>query len=58
MDVDTVNNFFKSNGTLKGYPRATDNSMINPESYIEKPCDILIPAAVERTIHSLNASKI
>lgn len=32
--------------------------MLFPESYIMRPCDILIPAAIERTIHSLNADKL
>ena len=31
---------------------------MDPESFIERPCDILIPAAVERTINKLNASKL
>jgi glutamate dehydrogenase (NAD(P)+) len=31
---------------------------VDPESFIERPCDILIPAAVERTINKLNAGKL
>lgn len=46
------------NGTLFNYPRAKEDSNINPASFIERPCDILIPAAIERTVHSENAEKL
>ena len=32
--------------------------MVDPDSIIERPCDILIPCGVERTINKLNASKL
>ena len=58
FDVDDVKNFHKKEGSLYGYSRAVEEEMIDPLSYMEKECDILIPAAVERSIHKDNADRL
>ncbi len=58
LDPEDVKIYFTTNGTLNGYNRAEESTVVDPDSYIERPCDILIPAAIERTINKLNASKI
>ena len=58
MDVDDVKIYMKKYGRLYGYPKAKDEEMIDPMSFIEKPCDILIPAAVETSINKDNADRL
>lgn len=50
--------YFARTGTLFNYGKATDIEMTNPLSYMEKPCDILIPAAVEKSINKFNANDL
>jgi glutamate dehydrogenase/leucine dehydrogenase len=45
-------------GTLEGYPHAIETNTTNPKSFMEKACDILIPAAVEKSIHKGNVDKL
>jgi glutamate dehydrogenase (NAD(P)+) len=47
-----------ANGTLKGFPGAAETEIANPLSFLEKQADYLIPAAVEKSLHLGNASKI
>jgi len=54
--VDALKKFYADNKTLEGYPGAK-SFKIN-EILLEQECDILIPAAVERSIHKGNAHKI
>jgi glutamate dehydrogenase (NAD(P)+) len=46
------------NGTLKGFPGAKETELTNPLVYLEKKADYLIPAAVEKSLHRMNADKI
>jgi glutamate dehydrogenase (NAD(P)+) len=46
------------NGTLTGFPRASEDTLLNSESYLERECDILIPSALGRSINRLNADKL
>ncbi len=46
------------NGTLKGFPGAKETELTNPLSYLEKKADYLIPAAVEKSLHKMNADRI
>jgi glutamate dehydrogenase/leucine dehydrogenase len=41
----------KEKGTLEGYPLAEETNTENPKSFMEKKCDFLVPAAVEKSIH-------
>ena len=45
-------------GSLGGYPKATENTTQDPNSYLEKKADCMIPAAVEKSLHAGNADKI
>ena len=58
FDVDDVKNFYNKNGSVYGYPKAHQETHIDPASFMELPCDILIPAAVERSINNKNADKL
>jgi len=46
------------NGTLKGFPGATEENCDDPLSFITKEADGLIPAAIEKSIHKGNANDI
>mgnify|MGYP003352277495 CR=1 FL=1 len=46
------------NGTLKGFPGAKETELVNPLLYLEKQADYLIPAAVEKSLHRMNAERI
>lgn len=41
----------KEHGTLEGYPHAEETNTEAPKSFMEKECDFLVPAAVEKSIH-------
>jgi len=58
LDVEAVNDYMKANGTLKGFPGATETEVDDPTSFLEKECDYLIPAAVEKSLHKGNAEDI
>jgi glutamate dehydrogenase (NAD(P)+) len=58
FDVDDVKEFLRSNGTLYNYPKATEQTMNDPQSFLEKPCDILVPAAIEKSINKFNADNL
>jgi len=46
------------NGTLKGFPGATEEELKDPLSFMLKSADCLIPAATEKSIHNENADLI
>ena len=54
LDVDKIFEFYNTNGTLKGFPDAEPIA----DDILSQECDILIPAAVERTITKNNVEKI
>lgn len=58
FDVDDVKQYLTRNGTLYNYPKAIEQEQMDPLSYLEKPCDIIIPAAIEKSIHKFNAPKL
>ena len=58
LDIEAAKEYMTKNGTLIGFPGATEETAENPESFMEKPCDFLIPAAAEKAIHKDNAGKL
>lgn len=55
LDVEAVNDYMKTNGTLDGFPGATETIVENPASFLTKKADYMIPAAVEKSLHRVNA---
>ena len=55
LDLHDIMEYRKTNDTIAGYPRA---EKVEIDKFIEMPCDILIPAAMEGTITKANADKI
>jgi glutamate dehydrogenase (NAD(P)+) len=56
LDIDAIERFVAGNGgVLKGW---SNELAIDPGEMIEQPCDILVPAAIERVIDGENAARI
>jgi glutamate dehydrogenase (NAD(P)+) len=55
LDVNDVIAYSLTNKTIAGYPKAEH---VDIERFLELPCDILIPAAMENQITHENAGKI
>jgi glutamate dehydrogenase (NAD(P)+) len=58
IDVEKLIQWQQDNGTIKNYPHAKESNTEDPQSFMEKKCDILIPAAVELSVHRHNAGKL
>lgn len=58
LDVEDVLRWKEEHGTLKNYPNADKVETTNPAKFMELECDVLIPAAVERSIHKFNAKNL
>lgn len=58
LDVDDVLKWKEEHGTLKAYPNAEKVELNEPTKFLELECDVLIPAAVERSIHKFNAPNL
>lgn len=58
FDPDELENYKIQNGTLKNFPTATEYDESNPQAFMEKKMDVLIPAAVEKSLHRDNAANI
>jgi len=59
LDVQAVKDYMTTNGTLAGFPGATEESTDDPLSFMTKfSADCLIPAATEKSIHAGNAEHI
>jgi glutamate dehydrogenase (NAD(P)+) len=55
LDVVALENYAAQHGSLAGFPEAEP---ISNEQLLLLPCDILVPAALERQITAANAGKI
>jgi glutamate dehydrogenase (NAD(P)+) len=60
LDVDMLKEHQTQNGTLFNFPGADSSvgSETEATAYMEMPCDILIPAALEKSINRDNAPRI
>ncbi|CAI2365312.1 unnamed protein product [Moneuplotes crassus] len=58
FDVEDVIQWQQNEGTLKNYPHADSIEVEDPAKYLEKECDVLLPCAVEKSIHMHNAPKL
>ncbi|WP_434613609.1 Glu/Leu/Phe/Val family dehydrogenase [Tabrizicola sp. M-4] len=56
LEVEAVRAHMVATGGLKGFPGA--EYVADGAAVLEKPCDILIPAAMEGVIHQGNAARI
>lgn len=58
FNIEDVKTYFGQKGTLEGYPHAKEVEIANPKVFMEKDCDFLIPAAIEKSIHKGNAPNL
>lgn len=58
LDVEKVKAHMIKNGTLACYPDATEAISSNPQSFLLKAADCMIPAATEKSLHAGNAELI
>ncbi|KNC80870.1 glutamate dehydrogenase, mitochondrial [Sphaeroforma arctica JP610] len=56
LDIEHCQAYFKSNGSFKGYN--SGEFIADPLAILEMECDVLVPAAVEKSIHTGNAKNI
>ena len=55
FNIEDVAAWKEEHKTLKTYPNVDEVNTSNPQSFMSKKCDVLIPAAVEKSVHKLNA---
>lgn len=55
IDPDDLKNFIIKSGGVKGYDKA---KFMEKESAMYQPCDILVPAAMEKALHVNNAGRV
>lgn len=58
IDIDDAKHYFTKNGSFDGYPNADEITTTNPQEFMEKPCDILIPSAKECALNRHNADRL
>lgn len=56
--MQAVKDYMVANGSLAGFPGATEENLDDPLSFMTKPCDGLIPAATEKSIHKGNVDSL
>ncbi len=55
IDIAAADRHVAKHGTLKDFPHG---ERVDPDEFLTLPCDILVPAAVERVITEANAGKL
>ena len=55
LDITGLLEYSGDQGSIVGFPGA---ETVDGEEFLELPCDILVPAAIERVIHTANADRI
>eukprot|EP00344_Euplotes_crassus_P011228 CAMPEP_0196994352 /NCGR_PEP_ID=MMETSP1380-20130617/647_1 /TAXON_ID=5936 /ORGANISM="Euplotes crassus, Strain CT5" /LENGTH=493 /DNA_ID=CAMNT_0042409693 /DNA_START=63 /DNA_END=1544 /DNA_ORIENTATION=- len=58
LDVEDVIQWQTNEGSLKNYPHADKVEIENPAKFLEMECDVLLPCAVEKSIHMNNAPNL
>uniref|UniRef100_A0A7S1CA73 Glutamate dehydrogenase n=1 Tax=Bicosoecida sp. CB-2014 TaxID=1486930 RepID=A0A7S1CA73_9STRA len=58
LDIAALQEWRQSTGSIKNFPGATECNNDEPIEIMYKPCDILIPAALEKQITKHNAGRI
>jgi len=58
LDVQKVKDFMTKHGSLATYPDATEAISENPQSFLLKEADCMIPAATEKSLHMGNAGLV
>jgi len=58
LDIEAAKKHMIEKGTLAGFSGATETETEDPLSFMEKECDILVPAATEKSVHKGNADKL
>lgn len=59
LDIEKLKEYQQTHKTLQGFPGATETTGADTAvSIMERQCDILIPAAMEKQIHKDNAARI
>lgn len=58
LDIPEAMRYFQEKKTLLGFPGATSQEAEEPMKYMEMKCDILIPAAIEKSINKSNMERI
>jgi len=58
LDVEAAKKYFTKKGTFDGFNGALEVEVDNPISYMEKECDFLVPAAVQKTVNMHNADRL
>eukprot|EP01134_Creolimax_fragrantissima_P006073 CFRG6073T1 len=56
LDIEHCQAYFQKNGSFEGYESGT--YIEDPLAILEMECDVLVPAAVEKSIHTGNAKNI
>ena len=57
IDIEDAKAYFTEHGTFEGYQDA-EVITENVQNYMEKECDVLVPAATEKSIHKDNAGNL
>ena len=58
LDVEKVKAFMIQHGSLASYPDATEAISTNPQQFLLKSADCMIPAATEKSLHMGNAELV
>jgi glutamate dehydrogenase (NAD(P)+) len=58
FDVQAVKDHLTKHGSLASYPGATESSAADPNSFLLKKADCMVPAAVEKSLHAGNADHV
>jgi len=58
LDVQAVKDWMTEKGTLEGFPGAAEIEIENPNAFMLKQADFLVPSAVEKSLHKGNAELV